>query len=709
MNQVMTLAMDEVKILEQLRGVDFLGFFSDETLEKLARSCKVISLSPFEVLFEEGDVSNSMYIILSGELLVYKKNKVIARRKPSEYIGEMGLIESEPRSASIRAETQTQLLEITAERFHKEFDLQAQALFALLKTLSVRSRKDLDVMDEMKGELTLAEDNAEKFSQILDGTSNETYILDTENYKITQTNAAASRSLGYSKTQICSKALYEFWEDQSLLEFELFVEPLRTGKKLLQVFEALQKRKDGTVYPVQVKLKLVLFSKTMALLAVVQDLSESRLLESKIKRMAFFDSLTGLPNRNMINDRITLALAHAERNEQNFALLFLDMDDFESVNDSLGHSIGDELLKEVAKRLTSLLRGEDSVARIGGDEFVILLTGLKDDNYSTRLAERIISALKPVFKIDTHEIYSSFSIGIALYPNDGKDVETLFKCADTAMYRAKEQGKNSYFVHDPKMLSLAHNRLELKTLIGRTLENDDFQLDYQPKIDIKTGEYQRLEVFLRMKDPDRGLVLPAEFLPVAEDSGLIVSIGDWVMQSVCKQIQAWKQEGIPLVPVSINLSQTQLLQGKLAEKIESCLSNFSLEPNMFEFEIPEIALQQTPAHKNLMDLHDFGSKLALDNFGMGLSSLNNLARIPLNTLNIDPKLIRGLSAGINSTITNTIIGIGKSLNLKTVAKGVETIEQKKLLEHTECDWAQGYFVGKPLSPEKLKLLLQKDL
>jgi PAS domain S-box-containing protein len=317
----MTLAMDEVKILEQLRGVDFLGFFSDETLEKLARSCKVISLSPFEVLFEEGDVSNSMYIILSGELLVYKKNKVIARRKPSEYIGEMGLIESEPRSASIRAETQTQLLEITAERFHKEFDLQAQALFALLKTLSVRSRKDLDVMDEMKGELTLAEDNAEKFSQILDGTSNETYILDTENYKITQTNAAASRSLGYSKTQICSKALYEFWEDQSLLEFELFVEPLRTGKKLLQVFEALQKRKDGTVYPVQVKLKLVLFSKTMALLAVVQDLSESRLLESKIKRMAFFDSLTGLPNRNMINDRITLALAHAERNEQNFALL----------------------------------------------------------------------------------------------------------------------------------------------------------------------------------------------------------------------------------------------------------------------------------------------------------------------------------------------------------------------------------------------------
>jgi diguanylate cyclase (GGDEF)-like protein/PAS domain S-box-containing protein len=708
-NQVQTLTTSEVERLEQLRGVDFLGFFSDETLEKLARSCRVVSLAPFEVLFNEGDVSNAMYIILSGELLVYKKNKVIARRKPSEYIGEMGLIESEPRSATIRAETESQLLEITEERFQKEFALHSQALFALLKTLSVRSRKDLGVMDEMKAELTLAQDNAEKFSKVLDDTSNETYILDANNFQITQTNSAASRGLGYNKAQICKKALYEFWEDQSRLEFETFVEPLKSGKKLLQVFEALQKRKDGTVYPVQVKLKLVLFSKDIALLAVVRDLTESRHLESKIKRMAFFDSLTGLPNRNMINDRISLALAHSERNQQNFALLFLDMDDFKAVNDSLGHSIGDELLKEVAKRLTKLLRGEDTVARIGGDEFVILLTGLKDDNYSTRLAERIISALKPVFNIDKHEIYTSFSIGIALYPHDGKDAETLFKSADTAMYRAKEQGKNSYFVHDPKMLSVAQNRMDLKTLLGRTLENDNFQLDYQPKIDIKTGKFQRLEVFLRMNDPERGLVLPAEFLPLAEESGLIVSIGDWVMQSVCEQVKAWKEEEVPLMPISINLSQAQLLQGKLTEKMESCINNAGLKPELFEFEIPEAALTQTSelSCKNIMELNEMGSKLALDNFGMGLSSLNKLASIPLNTLNIDPRLIQGFSSRINSTITNTIIGIGKSLKLNTVAKGIETAGQKEFVAHTGCDWAQGYFVSKPLSPEKLKTLLKK--
>ena len=709
-NNVQDLVMNDAERLDQLRDVDFLGFFSDETLEKLARTCRVISLAPLEVLFEEGDVSNSMYIILSGELVVYKKNKVIARRKRSEYIGEMGLIESEPRSATIRAEAHTQLLEITAERFQNEFAINSQALLALLKTLSHRSRKDLDVMEEMGGELNLTKDSLEKFTKMLDDSADEAYIIDVNNYKITQTNRTASQSLGYSKAQICDKALYEFWEDQSRLEFETFLEPLQRGNKSLQTFEALQKRKDGTVYPVQVKLKLVLFSKNIAILAVVRDLTATRQMESKIKRMAFFDSLTGLPNRNMINDRITLALAHSERNQQNFALLFLDMDDFKSVNDSLGHSIGDELLKEVAKRLKGLLRGEDTVARIGGDEFVILLTGLKDDNYSTRLAERIISALRPVFKIEKNEIYTSFSIGIALYPNDGKDAETLFKSADSAMYRAKEQGKNSYFVHNPKMLSMAQNRLDLKNLLARTLEKDNFRLDYQPKIDIKTGQYQRLEVFLRMNDPERGVVLPAEFLSFAEESGLIVSIGDWVMQSVCKQIKTWKQEGLPLMPVCINLSQVQLLQGNLTEKVESYLSDFGLEANTFEFEIPEMALLHTSdqANKNLMELHDFGAKLALDNFGLGLSSLNNLARIPLSTLNIDPKLIQGFSAGINATITNTIIGIGKSLKLKTVAKGIETMEQQQFVAHTGCDWAQGYFVGKPLPPEKLKPVLQKD-
>ena len=691
--------------LEKLRGVDFLSFFSDETLEKLARSSRIVSLNPSEVLFKEGDNSDAMFIILSGELVVYKKNKVIARRRFCEYVGEMGLIESKPRSATIRAEVPSELLEITAERFQKEFSFHSQALFALLKTLSVRSRKDLDVIDELKSELNAAEDNAEQFSQVLDDTNNETYILSANDYTITQTNSAASRNLGYSKSQICNKALYDFWEDHSRLELEIMVEQLRTGKKLIQVFDALQKRKDGTVYPVQVKLRLIHIRKKIALLAVVLDLTASRQLESKMKRMAFFDSLTGLPNRNMINDRMKLALAHSERNQQKFALLFLDMDDFKSVNDSLGHSVGDELLKEVAKRLTGLLRGEDTVARIGGDEFVILLTGLNDENYSTRLAERIISALKPVFKINEHEVYSSFSIGIALYPNDGMDVETLFKSADLAMYRAKEQGKNSYFIHDPQMLSIAQNRLNLKTLLNRTLENGEFLLEYQPKIDFKTADFQRFEVFLRMNDPERGLVLPAEFLPIGEESGLIIPIGDWVLQAVCKQIQIWRQKGMPLIPVSINISQIQLLQGKLTEKTEDCLNSFGLEPGMVEFEVPEMALSQTskPVIKNLMELHELGLKLALDNFGLGFSSLNNIAHIPFSTLNIDPRLIQGFSSGVNSIITSTIIGIGKSLKLKTVAKGIETVAQKEFMEQTGCDWAQGYFVSKPLPGEKLLL------
>lgn len=702
------LVLDIEENLEQLKVVDFLTFFSEETLEKLARSCEIITLHAYHILFEEGDESDAMYIILSGELLVYKKSKVIARRKPGEYIGEMGLIEVKPRSATIRTETEVQLLKITAAKFKDEFSSNSNSLLALLKTLSNRARTDLDVLDGVHNKFKKEQQHTEQLTQVLDDTTNETYIVDIDSCKVIETNSTASRNLGYSKDQICKKALYEFWEDLSSLEFDVFAEPLRKGEKVIQVFEALQKRMDGTVYPVQVRLKLFQTGEKNALLAVVRDLTEYRQLESKIKRMAFFDSLTGLPNRNMINDRIKLALAHSERNQQSFALLFLDMDDFKSVNDSLGHSIGDELLIEVAKRLTGLLRGEDTVARIGGDEFVILLTGLTDDNYSTRLAERIISALKPVFNIDEHEIQSSFSIGIALYPNDGKDAETLFKKADSAMYKAKRQGKNTYFVHDPKMLSVAQGRLDLKTLLTHTIENDYFLLNYQPKVDIKTGEFQRLEVLLRMNDPERGLMLPAEFLSLAEESGLIVPIGDWVLQAVCKQITAWREEGVPLMPVTINLSQAQLRQEKLTDKVKSCLKSFDLQSDMFEFEIPEIALLETSEqeYKNLMELHEFGAKLSLDNFGIGLSSLKNLSRVPLSTLNIEAKLVQGFSDGINSSIINTIIAIGKSLNLKTVAKGIENIAQKEALAHAGCDWAQGYFVSKPLPAEEINLLLQ---
>jgi len=705
-NQVEELTMDEAEKLEQLKCVDFLSFFAEETLIKLARSCEVLILSQEQMLFQEGDKSDAMYIILSGILLVYKKDKVIARREAGNYIGEMGLIESKPRSASIRAETESLLLEITSKKFHEEFSHNAESLLALLKTLSDRARSDLDVIEGEHAKLKKEQEHSAQLSRVLDDTTNEIYIIDPDSYKVLQINSVVTRNLGYGKGQIYKKALYDFWEDHSRLEFDVFVEQLRAGRKLIQVFEALQMRKDGSVYPVQVKLKQIPAGKKIALLAVVRDLTAYRQLESKIKRMAFFDSLTGLPNRNMIDDRLVLALSHADRNDGKFAVLFLDMDDFKSVNDNLGHSAGDELLKDVAKRLKGLLRGEDTVARIGGDEFVILLTGLKDVSYSTRLADRIVAALKPVFKIGKHNVYSSFSIGIAVYPTDGKDVETLLKSADSAMYRAKEQGKNSYFLHDPKMLSMIQRRLDLKNLLCRTLEDGDFLLNYQPKVDLKDGKYQRLEVFLRMNDPESGMMFPAEFLPLAEESGLMVSIGDWVLQAICEQIKDWKREGMPVLPVSINLSGVQLAQEKLAEKIEGTINKWELEPGLFEFEIPEMSLLQTSkeAYKNLVELHEFGSKLSLDNFGL-TTSLNDLARFPLSTLNIDSNLVQGFSSGINATVANTIIGIGKNLKMKTVAKGVETNEQKEFLQNSGCDWAQGHLFGKPCAPDKVKSFL----
>lgn len=704
------LVMNETENLEQLKNVDFLGFFSEETLEKLARSSKIISIDRNEVLFNEGDESDAMYIILSGEMLVYKKNKIIARRKVSEYIGEMGLIESEPRSASIRAEEKSELLEITKERFQKEFAQHSQSLFALLKTLSNRARNDLDIMDEMKAELVLVKGNAEQLTQVLDDTSNEIYIIDDKDYKITQTNAAAIRNIGCSKNEIKGKALYEFWEDHSRLEFDVYADALKNGEKLIQVFEAFQRRKDGTIYPVKVKMKWLSLRDNSALIAIVGDLTEFRQMESKMKRMAFFDSLTNLPNRNMINDRIKLALAHSDRNQQKFALLFLDMDDFKTVNDTLGHSVGDQLLKEVANRLTGLLRGEDTVARIGGDEFVILMSGLKDSSYSTELAEKIIETLKPAFKIHEHEIYSSFSIGIAVYPNDGQDVETLYKNADAAMYRAKEQGKNTYYMHDPEMLSVAQKRFDLKNDLQRALEEDSFVLNYQPKVDPNTGTYTGLEVLLRWNHPDKGLILPKDFLPFAEEKGLMLPIGDWIFGNIQKQIESWKKAGLPLLPLAVNLSNSQLMNPRFSQDLQKFVSNSGLLKGFVEIEISEANLVKTSVEqvRQLNEVSEIGAKITIDNFSMGLSSLNTLANLPISSLNIDRGLVKGLFSGVNNTITNTIITVGKSLDLTTTAQGVETEEQKNLLCEYSCDVIQGNIFSEPLPPERLTPILSKS-
>ncbi len=694
--------------LEQLKNVDFLSFFSEETLEKLARSSRIVTLEPYEVLFNEGDVADAMYIILSGEMLVYKNKKVIARRKPSEYIGEMGLIESKPRSATIRAEAKTQLLEITEEKFQQEFSAHSESLFALLKTLSHRARTDLDVIDGMNAELILAKDNAEQLSQVLDDTTNEIYIIDPKDYKITQTNSIASSNIGYRKENIKGRGLYEFWEDHSRLEFDEYAQKLITGKKLIQVFEAFQKRKDGTVYPVKVKMKLMILRDDSALVVIVRDLTEFRQMESKMKRMAFFDALTNLPNRNMINDRIQLALSHSDRNKVKFALLFLDMDDFKTVNDTLGHLVGDELLKQVAKRLTGLLRGEDTVARIGGDEFVVLLSGLKDGNYSTVLAERIIETLKPAFKIDEHEIYSSFSIGIAVYPNDGNDVETLYKNADAAMYRAKEQGKNTYYMHDPEMLSVVRKRFDLKNDLHRALEDDAFILNYQPRVDSKTGVCNSLEVLLRWNHPEKGLIMPGDFIPFAEEKGLMLPIGDWVFENILKQIAAWKKEGLSSLPLAINLSNSQLMNPKFSQALDKFISKSALLPGFVEVEISETNLVKTSTEqkKQLNEISEMGAKIALDNFSMGLSSLNTLATLPLNSLNIDRGLVGGLFTGPNNTITNAIINVGKSLNLTTTAQGVETEGQKFFLCEHNCDAIQGNFIGKPLPAANLNSILK---
>lgn len=703
------LLMNDTENLRQLKNVDFLEFFSEKTLTKLARTSRIISIDQDEVLFREGDESDAMYIILSGGMLVYKNNKIIARRKVSEYIGEMGLIESGPRSASVWAEKKSKLLEITKEKFFKEFAQHSQSLFALLKTLSNRARTDLDIMDEMKAELVLVKENAEQLSQMLDNTSNEIYIVNDKDYKVIQTSSSAIRNLGFCKDEIKGKALYEFWEDYSRLEFEVFAESLKSSEKAIQIFEAFQKRKDSTVYPVKVKMKWVSFRKNSALVVIVEDITELSQMESKVKRMAFFDPLTNLPNRNMIDDRIKLALAHSGRNKQMFALLFLDMDDFKKVNDTLGHPMGDELLRQVAGRLTGLLRGGDTVARIGGDEFVVLLSGLKDSSYSTTLAEKIIGALKPAFQIGEHTVQSSFSIGIAVYPNDGNDVDTLYKKADKAMYRAKAQGKNTYYAHDTRMLSLAKKRFDLVSNLQKALEEDRFVLNYQPRVESKTGVCVGLEVLLRWVHPEKGLILPDEFLPLAEEKGLMPPIGDWILERLKKQILAWQEEEIMPLPLAINISYSQLMNPEFSKTLSDFVNKSELPKGFIEIEIQETNLAKTSAEqiKQLNEINEMGVKISLDNFNMRLPSLKTLAALPLSGMNIDRGLVHKLSNDIYKTIISTIINVGKSLDLLTTAQGVETEEQKELMRKYNCGVIQGNIIEKPLPSEGIIPVLRQ--
>ncbi|HVB58905.1 MAG TPA: EAL domain-containing protein [Candidatus Acidoferrales bacterium] len=445
---------------------------------------------------------------------------------------------------------------------------------------------------------------------------------------------------------------------------------------------------------------------------VFHDVSAAKAMTVQMSELAQHDFLTGLPNRAYLNDRIAQAITAAHRHNSKFAVLFLDLDHFKHINDSLGHPIGDTLLQSVSKRLVSCVRASDTVSRQGGDEFVVLLSEVAHAKNAALCAQKLLTMLKAPNFIGHHGLEISASIGISIYPDDGMDPETLIKTADTAMYQAKEHGRNNYKFFEQQMAIRAVERQSIEEDLRGALERQEFVLQYQPKIDLQTGTITGAEALLRWLHPQRGLVSPVMFVPVAEDSGLILPIGMWVRREACKQVRAWQNAGLPALPIAVNISVVEFRDQNFLESIRAILKETRLEPRCLELELTESVLMQHAEATTsvLQQLKAMGVQLAVDDFGTGYSSLSYLRRFPIDALKIDRSFVNEITSNPDdATIVRAVISMGRSLKQRVIAEGVETREQLAFLQNQQCAEGQGYYFSQPVFPQEFAKLLETGI
>jgi diguanylate cyclase (GGDEF)-like protein/PAS domain S-box-containing protein len=441
-----------------------------------------------------------------------------------------------------------------------------------------------------------------------------------------------------------------------------------------------------------------------------RDVTERRAIQERIQHLAFHDALTGLPNRSLMQDRISQAIARAERGHYKFAVMFIDIDNFKNINDTLGHDAGDELLCEVARRLTEAVRARDTIARQGGDEFIVLLDQLDGQQGATRVAQKILDALRAAFGLNGVDQHVSGSVGIALYPEDGRDAATLLKNADTAMFHGKALGKNTYQFFTSQMNIAVKRRAAMESNLRGAVKKGDFSLVYQPQIDLVSGQIVAVESLVRWQSEESGTMMPGEFIPLAEETGLINEVGAWVLREACRQNRAWQDAGFAPRRVAVNLSAKQLNDKGFIDLLKGTLHETGLDPRWLELEITEsqVMRQGEGSVMLLNELADMGVHLAVDDFGTGYSSLSYLKRLPISKLKIDQSFIRDITVDPNDTaIVVAIINMARSLDLEVIAEGIETSGQLTLLRTKGCSVGQGYFFSVPLTPVQLEPLLRQ--
>jgi len=445
---------------------------------------------------------------------------------------------------------------------------------------------------------------------------------------------------------------------------------------------------------------------------ISQDITASKEQEAQIRHLAYHDALTGLPNRALVMNRLEQAIAQAQRHRQSLAVLFLDLDRFKTINDTLGHPAGDRLLQQVAERLTAALREEDTVGRVGGDEFLMIVRDLDEPEDAAHVADKALSSMGKAFAVDGQELHASGSIGISFFPRDSDDAETLVKYADTALYLAKEQGRNTFRFFSPELDARVRERLVLENELRRAVEREQLLLHYQPQAELATGRITGVEALVRWRRGGEGLAAPSDFIPIAEETGLIVAVGEWVLRAACRQAHAWKAAGLVGVRVCVNLSARQLERRDFADLVRKVLEETACDPDLIELEVTESSLMASAEHAvaTLLALHRMGVQLAMDDFGTGYSSLAYLKRFPLHRLKIDKSFIGGIPGDENDmAIVQAIIAMARQLRLRVVAEGVETEAQRSFLAAHGCDEMQGYLHSRPQDAERITALLTVQL
>jgi len=573
------------------------------------------------------------------------------------------------------------------------------------------SKAKTESLSKMSREHKKAEERLKQAAAVFKNATDGVIITDAQGVIVT-INHATSEITGYGEEEVLGKNPNIFKSDRHTPSF--FQDMWESLEQYDQWRgEIWNRRKNGEVFPCWQTISAVRDDDTGKIknyVSMMSDITAIKESQERLQHMAHHDPLTNLPNRLLFNDRLEHAMERAHREKFDIGVMFLDLDNFKPINDGLGHPVGDKVLQSVAERLVGLVREEDTVARIAGDEFAIIVEEVTDSQGVSRVAGEILSVFEVPFQINGQELHLTTTIGISLYPGDGKDVTSLVKNADTAMYRGKRRGKNRYCFYTQDLTEVALERLQLGNDLRAALRQNEFQVYYQPQYSLTTGQLTGAEALVRWSHPEMGLVSPIKFIPIAESTGIIIPLGEWVLREACTKMQMWQESGYALERISVNVAGQQIQRSDFVKTARKVLEDTGLKPQCLELEITEsfIMEREDEAISTLVKLRDLGVTLAIDDFGTGYSSLSYLKRLPIDKLKIDRSFIKDIPQDTNGeAIARAVIALGKSMQLKIIAEGVETEEQMKFVSLEGCDEVQGYYYSCPV-PEKEFVELMKS-